>query len=112
MLTMSCPPRETLLEFSIGDLEEEQIDSIADHLESCERCDETVALFEGRSDTLIGQLCVPDVKAEFADEREFQEAVAGAIALAGNETRRDPTRRSASRMRRPTARISPAGKAR
>ncbi|MCH8150231.1 MAG: hypothetical protein IH987_20005, partial [Planctomycetes bacterium] len=89
MLTISCPPRETLLGFTVGDLAEEQIESVADHLESCKQCDETVALLEERSDTLIGQLRTPDVKAQFADEREFQEAVAGAIALAGNEMRRE-----------------------
>jgi serine/threonine protein kinase len=85
MLTLSCPPRDTLLGFSLGELAEEEIESVADHLDSCPACDETVAFLEKRSDTLIGQLRAPAAKAQFANEPEFRQALSRAIALASNE---------------------------
>jgi serine/threonine protein kinase len=82
MPTLNCPPREMLLGFARGDLPDDKIETVSDHLESCAGCEDTVALFEGQSDTFIGRLQTPVVKSRFADEPEFDRAVAAAKAVA------------------------------
>jgi anti-sigma factor RsiW len=81
-MTLNCPTRDTLLSFTRGDLPDEEIEAVCDHLETCTGCEETVARFEGQSDTFIGQLQTPVVKSRFADEPEFDRAVAAAKAMA------------------------------
>ena len=83
--TISCPPRNTLLEFATGNLADNEIESVADHLESCETCEDTVTHFERKPDTLVERLRAPDAKAQFAGEPEFQVAVELALDLGGGK---------------------------
>ncbi len=76
MLTTKCPPREHLEAFAKGWLADEEIESVTDHLEACDDCENTVAFFDDDSDTFIEQMREPIEHAEFADEPDFQQAVA------------------------------------
>ena len=88
MVTKNCPAPEKLKGFAVGDLPDEQIESVADHLESCTQCEDTVALLESQPDTFIGRLRTPNLTSQFADEQELEGAVAAAGALV-NEPRHD-----------------------
>jgi WD40 repeat protein/serine/threonine protein kinase len=46
----NCPSDRELLAFHVGSLEEERIDSIADHLEGCPRCEAAVERLDGSVD--------------------------------------------------------------
>ena len=80
MVTTSCPSRDTLLQFSIGMLTDQQSDELAGHLDSCPDCQATILTLEDAEDTLIGRLRTPSGGESYSAEPEFQAAVAEAIA--------------------------------
>jgi serine/threonine protein kinase len=80
-MSVNCPSRQTLLQFSIGLLPDEQSDELADHLGSCPDCQATILTLEDAEDTLIGHLRTPAGSQSCLAESEFQAALAEAIAL-------------------------------
>ena len=80
MSAQSCPSRETLLQYSVGMLSNEQSDQLAGHLESCPDCQATIVTLEDAEDTLIGRLRTPLSSESCLAEPQFQDAVAEAIA--------------------------------
>ena len=76
----SCPSRETLLQYSIGMLSNEQSDDLAGHLESCPDCQATITTLEDAEDTLIGRLRTPPGSESCLAEPQFQTALAEVIA--------------------------------
>ncbi len=80
MPASSCPSRETLLQYSIGMLSNQQSDDLAGHLESCPDCQATITTLEDAEDTLIGRLRTPPGSESCLAEPQFQAALAQAIA--------------------------------
>ena len=52
----ACPTQTDLAGYLAGDLENEAIDSIADHVEGCLRCQKTLAALEVRPDPFVACL--------------------------------------------------------
>jgi serine/threonine protein kinase len=53
MKTPSCPDRERLRAFADGSLVEPEAEAVAEHLDACASCDDTVSEFERRLETLF-----------------------------------------------------------
>ncbi|MGA2062793.1 MAG: protein kinase, partial [Thermoguttaceae bacterium] len=83
MPAQSCPSRETLLQYSIGMLSNEQSDELAGHLESCPDCQATITTLEDAEDTLIGRLRTQPGSESCLAEPQFQTALAEVIAGKG-----------------------------
>lgn len=81
MPTMLCPPHEKLIGFASGNLPDDEIESVTDHLESCAECESAIELLEEQSHALVSALRQPDCPFEHDSEPEFAEAVAAAKAL-------------------------------
>jgi RND family efflux transporter MFP subunit len=79
MSAPSCPSRETLLQYSIGLLSNQQSDDLAGHLESCPDCQATITTLEDAEDTLIGRLRTPSGSESCLAEPQFQTALAEVI---------------------------------
>ncbi len=52
----ACPPREVLRAFAMGDLDETEIDAVAEHLESCCDCESEIAQFDREAGTVLMHL--------------------------------------------------------
>lgn len=52
----NCFPKNQLLEFTLGKLDNEVSQVIASHIDECETCEETVVGFDNAEDTLVGKL--------------------------------------------------------
>lgn len=89
MNTATCPEREDLVSFTLGKLPESEIESVADHLEACIVCDETVAALEQAADTFIEGLQAPPQPSAFADEAAFADAISALGALSREGTDRE-----------------------
>ncbi|MDP6720515.1 MAG: protein kinase, partial [Pirellulaceae bacterium] len=85
---MKCPTRDELMEFALGNLPDEAIESVTDHLEACSDCESTVSELEAQSDTFIGHLREPAEPSPHAGEAEFEQALA-AIKQIGRVPRSD-----------------------
>ncbi len=70
------PSRRQLEGFVFGTLAEEQVDQVADHVEQCPACDETVRELEAKSDTYVSDLRKPTASDPFAQEADCARAVA------------------------------------
>jgi len=81
MVTADCPSRQTLAEYAIGRLPDEQSDELAGHLDSCPDCQATILSLEDAEDTFIGRLRTPPASDAFLAEPQFQAAVAEAVAM-------------------------------
>ncbi|MCA9065489.1 MAG: protein kinase, partial [Planctomycetaceae bacterium] len=53
MLEISCLSHEELRAWSLGQLDEDTSERIADHLAECTVCEETIASFDGSADSLL-----------------------------------------------------------
>ena len=77
-----CPSTQELSDFALGKLADEACDSLAEHVEHCPPCQETLANLEQASDTLLkdvrAQVAAPPVE----DSLECRQAVAKIQALA------------------------------
>lgn len=56
MRRITCPSDLTLVAFSLGDLEEEVLDSVREHQEHCPTCEMKARLLEDRTDSVIVNL--------------------------------------------------------
>ena len=79
MTVKSCPARDTLLQFSIGMLSDEESAGLASHLDSCTDCQATIVNLGNADDTLIGRLRTPEPSESYSAEPQFQAALAAAI---------------------------------
>ena len=81
MVATTCPSRETLFQYSVGLLSEEQSDELAGHLDSCPDCQATIMTLDDADDTLIHRLRMPPGSESYLAEPQFQAAVAEAMAM-------------------------------
>jgi serine/threonine protein kinase len=54
-----CPSEQDLLAFHLGTLEDDAVDGVSDHLETCARCEEVLRRFDGAADPLLSALRKP-----------------------------------------------------
>ena len=78
MVATDCPSRETLLQYSLGTLPDQQRDALDEHLDSCPDCQATMMTLDDAGDTLIGHLRSPLSSADVLAEPELQDALAAA----------------------------------
>ena len=64
----TCPSRDELEAFSLGKLPDDTIEMIAEHLDSCPACEDTVVQFDDRADSFVGNLHGPISDDPFADD--------------------------------------------
>ncbi|MGH7194864.1 MAG: hypothetical protein ACREJM_15220 [Candidatus Saccharimonadales bacterium] len=78
---LSCPQPDELTAFSVGRLDDADLDRVAAHLERCEQCLETIAALDDSTDALLGDLrrTRPHVSPETSDA--CRRAVARAAAM-------------------------------
>ena len=80
MLIDLCPDRQQLRDFVAGRLPESSLDEIAEHLDTCDQCDASVATLDQESDSFINELRRPTRDEPFINELEFHEAVSAVEA--------------------------------
>ena len=56
MATTNCPSHETLRAFSVGDLGEAALESVAAHLSGCHECEESLHALDDYGDSLVAGL--------------------------------------------------------
>ncbi len=56
MPSMICPSRTQLSEFNLGQLPEDDLEAIADHLEACGRCEAALRELDGEPDAVVTSL--------------------------------------------------------
>ena len=67
-----CPSDEQLKAYALGQLREQSIEEISDHLERCNRCETTVGAFDQTADSLIAQLQAPAIPSAVAETPAYQ----------------------------------------
>ena len=107
----SCPSRDQLSGYTLGLLSEDTAEQIADHVEHCPACNETVVALETQPDTVIAILRQTAPADPLSDETACQQAIAIIQAYCRDPTRPgrrfEPTAESESEASDP--RLSPAG---
>src|SRR5208283_4031909 len=81
MPTTTCPSREMFLQYSRGLVSEEELNYVADHLDSCPDCQDVVMTLDDADDTVVGRLRMPLSGESFLAEPQLQRALAVAIAM-------------------------------
>ena len=76
-----CPSPETLLQYSLGMLPEEQRDALDRHLDGCPDCQATIVTLDDGGDTVIGRLRMPPGDESLLSEPQLQDALAAALAM-------------------------------
>jgi len=74
MIATACPSRHDLTDFALGNLPEDQSDTIAAHLANCPACQETLRAHDDATDPLIASLRAP--RDPYTQESGCQEAIA------------------------------------
>jgi serine/threonine protein kinase len=82
MKIRSCPTREELHEYNVGKLAEQAALQLMEHLETCPRCEETLAGLGDRDDTLVAALQQPVPADPLLDEPQL-DAVLSLIESIG-----------------------------
>ena len=75
------PRREQLSALVFGGLPDEEIEPLAEHVETCPECEATVQELETMADSLIDRIRQPPPVDEYADEPEFHAALANVVEL-------------------------------
>ncbi len=75
------PSREQLSGLVLGTLREEEIEPLAEHVETCPECEATVQELEKTADSFIEQIREPAPVDEYAAEPEFQQALANVVNM-------------------------------
>src|SRR5262249_18530677 len=78
----SCPAADDLLAFNLGKLADEHLQTIAEHLAECSRCQTTLHCLEKQSDRLVAGLRQHAREEAYPDEAAFREALEKVEALA------------------------------
>src|SRR5262245_31767286 len=79
---MRCPSNEELLAFHLGELADEQIVSVGEHLASCARCEQQARQLDDRSDQALSALRRCDTEAVPASTRAPGQAAAVTLSAA------------------------------
>ncbi len=75
MSTSPHPPREQLAAYVRAELPEPVEEAVADHLEQCERCEETVSALEKEAGTIFGSRPQPQGPEPFVEEPQCLRAL-------------------------------------
>ena len=78
MSSTECPNRNTLFDYLVGKLPDEDSDSLSSHLEACPDCQAELATLSDIEDTLIGRLRGAADPEPYLDESECGRAIAKA----------------------------------
>ena len=78
----NCPSPQELADLALGRVRPEWLEALAQHVEQCPECHETIAAVGNREDTLVAQIRRPPDQDAYAQEPECQQAVARAKSLA------------------------------
>jgi serine/threonine protein kinase len=81
MVATVCPSRETLLQYSLGKIPEEQRDQLDSHLDRCPDCQATIVTLNDADDTVIGRLRMPLSHEDFLAEPQLRDALAAALEV-------------------------------
>src|SRR5208337_2905992 len=81
MPTTTCPSREMFLQYSRGLVSEEELNYLAEHLDSCPQCQDVVITMDDAGDTVIGRLRMPLSGESLLAEPQLQRALAAAMAM-------------------------------
>jgi uncharacterized protein (TIGR03067 family) len=78
MVATVCPSRETLLQYSIGLLSNEQRDALDAHLDGCPDCQAMIGTLDDAADTLVERLRTPPSNESFGAEPQLHDVLAAA----------------------------------
>ncbi len=81
MSLVKCPNRETLLDYLVGKLSEDDSDSLVDHLDSCPVCQAELVTLSDVDDTLVGRLRGPADADPYLEESACAAAVRRAALI-------------------------------
>jgi len=87
MPAANCPPNDQLSAFLVGQLNEADIEFVADHLETCPVCRDTVETLEMKEHTLVAQLRVPAATQPLPISAACERAMAAAEKLLDDSSR-------------------------
>jgi WD40 repeat protein/serine/threonine protein kinase len=79
-----CPTNEELRAFVLGNVDDDEAETIVNHLDECTVCDSAAASLDQSSDSLISELRRPAASQEFVNEHEFQQAAELIAAIGQN----------------------------
>lgn len=85
-----CPQRESLYQYSVGLLSDDQSEEIAVHIDNCSDCQAELLTLSDAGDTLVGELRTP-VDEPFLQEARLGDAIAEAILAAPRPSSDRPT---------------------
>ena len=74
-----CPSPETLSDYLVGKLGDEEADSVTSHLKVCDACVAKMDEFDESLDSMVQKLKHPGTDDAFMREPECQQAVLGWI---------------------------------
>lgn len=92
MQNPSCPHPDELSAYALGTLNAAVADQLADHIEHCASCEETLQNLDGTVDSVLSELRQPAVASPFADEAAYQQ-VLSVVEAFSNEPSLDALRR-------------------
>ncbi len=81
MTATICPSQETLLQYSLGTLPEEEWEALDRHLEGCPECQATMVTLDEAGDTVIARLPLSASDEALLAEPQLQAALAAALAI-------------------------------
>jgi serine/threonine protein kinase len=84
MALSGCPARDALAGYVYGTLAEEYLGGVADHVETCPFCAETVCRLEETADGMLSRLRNPRPRDEYGDERGYLQVAALLEGLASS----------------------------
>jgi len=90
MTPSTCPSRNELRAYLVGELSESDGDQVADHVKACSHCQGEMATIDDTGDTLIGQIRSPRVEDGFSQESGCQLAMVRAMSAAGAAVGEEP----------------------
>ncbi len=76
-----CPDRETLHAYLAGRLDDEAMDSVAGHVDTCSECQAALSTLDEPLDALVSQLQESPTTDPFGQEPACQRALTQAIGL-------------------------------
>jgi serine/threonine protein kinase/Leucine-rich repeat (LRR) protein len=90
------PPRDELAGYAFGTLPDDRLEAIAEHVERCTTCEDTVRHLESTGDDVLGQLRQPPPSEPFVSESGCERVLALIDAIG-----REPSFTHADRTERP-----------
>lgn len=86
MATQTCYSEQELSQYLLGNLSDDTGDAIADHLDSCGRCEETVGRLDPIDDPLVGRLREEIDVEDFDDNTVYRRALRHAQGLVSDDS--------------------------